>query len=427
MHQIDLLITNVRRVLTCAAPNGALRGAALALATTIDDAALAIDAGRLVAVGTAAELTAQYRAASTLDGAGMIALPGFVDPHTHVCYAGDRADEFALRIGGATYQELMAAGGGIMATVRATRAASLAELVAQTRPRLDAMLAHGTTTVEIKTGYGLTTQAEIAMLEAIAELQRTHPISIIPTWMGAHAIPAEYRGAADGYTNLVVDEMLPAVARWWAAQTVWDGALACDVFCEDGAFDLAQSRRILLRARELGFSTKLHVDEFAPLGGTPLAVELGSLSADHLVATTPEHIALLGASSTVAVALPGTPFGLGKHEWTPARALVAANGTLALATDCNPGTSICESMPFIIALACRYLRLTPIEAIHAATINAAHALGLAAEIGSLEIGKRADVILLDLPSEHHIGYRFGGNPVALVVKAGVVVADQRRV
>ncbi len=425
MITVDLLITNIRRLVTCAAPDGPLRGASLGAASGIADAALALAGGRIVAVGSAAALSGQYRAEQTLDGAGLIAIPGFVDPHTHCCYAGDRADEFALRIAGATYQELMAAGGGIMASVRATRAASVAELVAQTRPRLDRMLAHGTTTVEIKTGYGLTTAHEIAMLEAIAELERSHPLSIVPTFIGAHAIPAEYRGNAAGYTQLVIDEMLPAVAGWWAAQTVWREALACDVFCEEGAFDLGQSRQILARARELGFATKLHVDEFAPLGGTPLAVELGALSADHLVSTPPDHIALLAQSPTVAVALPGTPFGLGHHEFTPARAIVAAGGALALATDCNPGTSICESMPFIIALACRYLRLTPTEALHAATINAAYALGRAAEVGSLAVGKRADVTLLALPSEQHLGYRFGTNPVALVVKNGEIVADRR--
>jgi len=422
MHHADLLILNLRRVLTAASPDGGpLRGADLAQPAILLDAAVAVSGGRIAAIGPQDEITAAWSVAATIDGAGQVALPGWVDPHTHACYAGDRADEFAMRIAGATYQELMAAGGGIMSTVRATRAASRAELVAQTRARLDRMLAHGTTTVEIKTGYGLSTEHEIAMLEAIAELERTHPISIVPTFIGAHAIPAEFRGDPDGYTRLIVDEMLPAVAGWWRGQTAWSGALACDVFCEEGAFDLGQSRAILERARELGFSTKLHVDEFAPLGGTPLAVELGALSADHLVATPPEHVALLAGSATVAVSLPGTPFGLGKHDFAPMRAIVDAGGALALATDCNPGTSICESMPMMLALACRYGRLTPVEAIHAATINSAHALGLAGEVGSLEVGKRADLILLDVPSEQHAAYRFGTNPVSRVIKDGALV------
>lgn len=416
MH-VDLLITNIARLLTCAAPHGALRGTALREAQIIENAAIAIMDGRIVALGTTEHLH-DYTAITVFNATGLIAMPGFVDPHTHVCYAGDRADEFALRIAGATYQELMAAGGGIMSTVRATRAASRAELVAQTRTRLDRMLKHGTTTVEIKTGYGLDVAHEIAMLEALAELEQSHRISIVPTFIGAHAIPAEYRGNAEGYTQLVIDKMLPAVAEWWRTQTVWQEDLACDVFCEEGAFDLSQSRLILERAKELGFSTKLHVDEFAPLGGTPLAVELGSLSADHLVSTPPEHVEQLAQSNTVAVALPGTPFGLGHHHFTPARAIVDAGGALALATDCNPGTSICESMPFIIALACRYLRLTPTEAIHAATINAAHALNRAHEVGSLEVGKMADIVLFDLPSEQHVGYRFGTVQPYTVFKCG---------
>ncbi|HEY1015835.1 MAG TPA: imidazolonepropionase [Herpetosiphonaceae bacterium] len=425
MQSVDLLIANIGRLVTCAAPDGPLRGGSLATPEAFVGAAVAIRNGGIVAVGAEEELAGRFDAAQRFDAGGRLALPGFVDPHTHCCYAGDRADEFALRIGGATYQELMAMGGGIMSTVRQTRAAAREELVAQTRRRLDRMLAHGTTTVEVKTGYGLSTADELAMLEALAELERTHPISIVPTFIGAHAIPAEYRDNPGAYAELVIDEMLPAVAAWWAAQETWFIPLACDVFCETGAFDLEQSRRILERARELGFSAKLHVDEFDPLGGTPLAVELGALSADHLVSTPPEHIAALAASDTIGVALPGTPFGLGHRHFTPARALIDAGGALALASDCNPGTSICESLPFIIALACRYLRITPAEALHAATINAAYALGRAADVGSLEVGKQADLILLDLPGEQHLGYRFGTNPVACVFKGGKLLIDRR--
>ncbi len=422
---IDLLITNIRRLITCAAPAGPLRGSSLAAAHALDTAALAIDQGRIVAVGSSAELQASYSASAQIDASSYIAIPGFVDPHTHCCYAGDRADEFVRRIQGATYPQIMAEGGGIMSTVRATRAASVDALVAQTRARLDRMLAHGITTVEIKTGYGLSTEHELAMLDALAELERTHPISIVPTFLGAHAVPAEYRHDPAAYVDLVVDEMLPAVARWWTEQTVWDSPLACDVFCEAGVFDVEQSRRILAAAQALGMTSKLHVDEFEPLGGTPLAVELGALSADHLVATPPDHVHMLAHSATVAVALPGTPFGLGHTHFTPARALIDQGGALALATDCNPGTSVCESMPLIIALACRYLRITPVEALHAATINAAYALRQHAHIGSLEPGKAADVILLDLPNELHLGYRFGVNPVAAVIKDGQLVVDQR--
>jgi len=317
----------------------------------------------------------------------------------------------------------MEAGGGIMATVRATRQASVDELVAATRPRLDRMLAHGTTTVEVKTGYGLETDAEARLLEAIVTLDRSHPVTVVPTFLGAHAVPAAYRERPDAYVDLVVEEMLPAVAA--KARALGIDPPFCDVFCEEGAFDLRQTRRILEAAHALGFPLKVHVDEFEALGGTRLAVDLGAVSADHLVKTPPEEVAVLGASETVAVSLPCTPFGLGACEYTPARALLDADAALALASDCNPGTAWNESMPFVVALACRYLRLTPAQALVAATLNAAHALALGHRVGSLTPGYAADLVLLDAPDYRHLGYRFGTNPVAVVVKDGAVVVDRR--
>jgi len=344
-------------------------------------------------------------------------MPGFVDPHTHVVFAGDRANEFDQRIAGATYLEIMNAGGGIMSTVRATRAASRDELVDQTRARLDRMLAHGTTTAEAKTGYGSELTAELKMLDAIAQLEAEHPIDLVPTFLGAHAIPAEYKGREDTYTDLVVNEMLPAVSSF----TLHPSSLFCDVFCEDGAFTLAQARRILEKAKELGFALKIHVDEFGPLGGTRLGVELGAVSVDHVVTTPREEIELLGRSSTIAVSLPGTPFGLAHRDYTPARAILAAGGALALATDINPGTTWNESMQFIMALACRYLKLTPAQALAAATINAAHAIGRGGSIGSLEIGKQADVLIMDVHDYRSIGYRYGTNLVRSVIKRGKII------
>jgi imidazolonepropionase len=332
-------------------------------------------------------------------------------------WAGDRAAEFELRVRGATYMEIMAAGGGIMSTVRATRAASLDQLIVETRPRLDRMLVHGSTTVEAKTGYGLTTADELKMLAAIAALDASHPITLVPTFLGAHAIPTEYKDDPDGYVALVVEEMLPAVK----SQVSKPQAQFCDVFCEEGAFSLAQTRRILKAARALGFGLKVHADEFKPLGGTALAVELGAVSADHLVCTPAPEIELLGRSDTVAVALPPTPFGLAHHDYTPAQAILDTGGVLALATDCNPGTAWCESIPFVIALACRYLRLTPAQALVAATLNAAHAIGLGDNVGSLTVGRAADILVLDLPDYRHLGYRFGANPVETVVKGGQIV------
>jgi imidazolonepropionase len=321
-----------------------------------------------------------------------------------------------MRIAGASYMEIMAAGGGIMSTVHHTRAASLEDLVAQTLPRLERLLAHGTTTVEIKTGYGLATQDELKQLAAIRRLQDFSPVTLVPTFLGAHAVPTEFQGRTNQYVELVVDEMLPAMACAEGRPRF------CDVFCEEGAFSLAQSRRVLEAAKALGFALKIHVDEFKPLGGTRMAVELEATSADHLVCTPPDEIELLALSGTIAVTLPGTPFGLGHHDYTPARALIAAGGAVALATDCNPGTCWCESMQFIIALACRTMRLTPAEAISAATLNAAHALGLGNEVGSLEPGKRADLIVLAAPSYPYLGYRFGTNLVQVVVVGGQVIA-----
>jgi imidazolonepropionase len=415
----DLLITNAGQLLTVAqtAPHqgGPKRGSEMAELGLVSDGAVAIGEGRVLAVGHSRELQGSVRAGRVVDAGGRVVMPGFVDPHTHLVWAGARADEFGMRVAGASYMEIMAAGGGIMSTVRATRAASESDLVMATRPRLKRMLDHGTTTIEIKTGYGLNTQDELKQLAVVRSLQKESLATLVPTFMGAHAIPAEYRdevGDGSRYVDLVVEEMLPAVA------SLDEPPPFCDVFCEEGAFTVGQSRRVLEAAQSLGFGLKMHVDEFKPLGGTRLAVELGAISADHLVCTPAEEIELLAASNTIAVALPGTPFGLSQHAYTPARAIVDAGGAVALATDCNPGTCWCESMQFMIALACRYMGLTPAEAISAATINAAHAVGLGHEAGSLEPGKRADIIILDVASYQHLGYRFGTNLVDVVIVGG---------
>jgi imidazolonepropionase len=383
----------------------------------IENGAVAMRDGLVLMTGPTADVRAQVEAEQEVDASDRVVMPGFVDPHTHVVFAGQRADEFEQRVAGATYMEIMAAGGGIMSTVRATRQATTDDLVAQTLPRLEAMLAHGTTTVEAKTGYGLNVADELKMLEAIRRLDTVHPVDLVPTFLGAHAIPTEYQDRADAYTELVVEEMLPA----FVAYVEETPPLFCDVFCEDGAFSLAQSRRILERAQALGFGLKVHADEFKSLGGTALAVELGAVSADHLVCTSHEEIEVLARSETIAVALPGTPFGLAHHEYTPARAIIEAGGALALATDLNPGTCYCESMQLMIALACRYMRLTPAESIVAATVNSAHAVRLGQVVGSLEPGKQADLVILDVPTYQQLGYRFGSNLVQKVVKRGQVV------
>jgi imidazolonepropionase len=291
----------------------------------------------------------------------------------------------------------------------------------ETRPRLREMLAHGTTTAEAKTGYGLETQTELRMLQAFLYLDEEEPLEISPTLLGAHAIPPEYKDDPEGYTSLVCNQMLPAIRGWWDEHASGRSLPFVDVFCETGAFSLEQSRRILQTAKSLGFPLKIHADEFDNLGGASLAAELGAVSADHLVKTSPTDIAALSCSDTVAVALPCTPFGLAEHEYTPAQAILEAGGLLALATDLNPGTAWGGSMQFAIALACRYMRLTPAQAIVAATLNAAAAIRREGSIGSLEPGKQADLLILNVSDYRHLGYRFSTNLVQTVIKRGKVV------
>lgn len=426
----DLLVHSASQVLTL--QGGPQRGMHLGRLGLIEGGAVAVGGGEILAVGSSDELRAQYRAQRELDAAGNAVLPGFVDSHTHVVWIGDRAGEFELRIAGASYMEILAAGGGILSTVRHTRAASVEQLKAAARPRLRRMLAHGTTTAEVKTGYGLEPAAELRQLQAILELDAEGPLELVPSYLAAHAIPEEYLAEgpegpdrSDAYVELLCRQMLPGLRLWWEEHASDRPLPFVDAFCEAGAFDLAQTRHILESARELGFPLKLHADEFESLGGTALAVELGAASADHLVATPPEEIEALGGSNCAAVVLPCTPFGLGHAEHAPAREILRAGGILALATDLNPGTAWCESMQFVVALACRSLRLTPAQAVAAATVNAAFAMRRHDRLGSLEPGKQADLIVLNTPDYRHLGYRFGTNLVRTVVKGGRIVWEEK--
>ncbi|MBL8164984.1 MAG: imidazolonepropionase [Anaerolineae bacterium] len=416
-RHIDLLIHNIGQL--CTLRGGPQRGDQLGALGIIEHGAVAIDDGKIFDVGTSEQLHLRYDAARLIDAQGCAVVPGLVDPHTHLVWAGDRAAEFEMRLAGATYMEIMNAGGGINNTVQQVRAASLEQLIAETRPRLDRMLRLGTTTVEIKTGYGLDTPTELKQLEAIYRLAQSHPMTIVATFMGAHAIPPEFAGRTEAYVDYVVSEMIPAVAAFATQRGM--PLPFIDVFCEQGVFDVPQTERILRAGIAHGMRAKLHADEFAALGGTRLAVELGAVSVDHLVESTSEDITALGKGDTVAVALPGTPFGLAHSKYTPARAIIAAGGILAIATDCNPGTAWCESIPFIMALSCRMMGLTPAQALAAATINAACALGLADTHGSIEVGKQADLLILDAQDYRHLAYRFGGSSVKSVIKSGVVI------
>lgn len=422
MPQADLVIHSARQLVTCAS-SGPKRGAALAAAGLIENGALAVRDGRIAAVGPSADILREFSAPQQIDASGKVVCPGFVDPHTHAVFAGSRLDEFEMRLRGVPYLDILAAGGGILNTVRATRAASEIELTALALDRLDTMLRLGTTTIEIKTGYGLDTAAELKMLRVIARLAKTHPADIVPAFLGAHAVPPEYTGRAGEYAELVAREMLPLAAEWFAgSHFAQQGRHFCvDVFCEQGAFTLEQSRRVLEAGKALGLGVRAHVDEFTALGGVRMAVELGALTVDHLDVTAGDDLLALAASGTIGVLMPAVNFHLGTAHHANARALIEAGTAIALATDLNPGSAPCYSMPLVMALACRMYRMTPAEALNAATINAAYAAGMGDTVGSLEAGKQADVLILNAPDYRELAYWFGGNPVETVIKRGAVV------
>lgn len=425
--KVDLLIHSAAQLLTCAAPDGPLHGARQGAIGRIEDGAIAVDAGIITHVGPSAEVAAAVDARIVMNAQGRAVLPGFVDAHTHVVFAGDRVGEFEQRVQGTSYREIMAAGGGIMSTVRATREASLADLVAASRDRLNTMFTHGTTTAEVKTGYGLTADSELKMLAAIATLNTEHPVRLIPTFLGAHAIPDEYASDPDAFIDEVVDEMLPRIAVADAVlplgRRIEPAAAApivsfVDVFCDAGAFTLQQSRRVLERAQELGLALKIHADEFESLGGSGLAAELGAVSADHLAVTPVDEVDRLAGAGVVGVLLPGTTFGLASDHYADARTMIERGLPIALGTDINPGTSWCGSMAFMLVLATRYMGMTPAEALVAATINAAYASGVGSSVGSLEVGKSADILILSVADYRHLAYRIAENLVSTVIKAG---------
>ncbi|HSL18727.1 MAG TPA: imidazolonepropionase [Methylomirabilota bacterium] len=417
---MSLLVRGAAQVAT---PRGhaARRGAELGALEVVSGAVVRCDDGAISFVGPAAEHDRRFPPAdSVLEAGGGSVIPAFVDPHTHPVWAGSREDEFNRRLRGESYMDIARAGGGINATVRATRQAGFGELLDGALARLDTFLEHGTATIEAKSGYGLDLVTESRMLEVIAAAHRAHPVDLHPTCLAAHEVPPEHRDDPERWVAELVDEIHPSIARRGLAEAV-------DVFCEEGVFDLDQTRRLLADAPALGWKIHLHADELTPLGGAELAVGLGALSADHLVHVTDAGIVALAASDTVAVLLPGTSFFL-RSAYAPARRLVEAGCAVALATDCNPGSSPTQSMPAILALATLAMGLTVEEAVTAATLNAAAALGRADELGSLEEGKRADLVVLREPTYHHLVYHYGVNPIRHVVKNGeVVVRDGRRV
>jgi len=385
---------------------------------TREDAAVVVAGGEVAAVGPTDEVTDRYPPAEAdvaLDASGKAVIPGFVDAHTHALFAGDRADEFAAKLRGETYQEILAEGGGILRTVRAVREADPDELLANLLAELDTMLAHGTTTVEVKSGYGLDTETELRMLETIRRADETHPVDVVPTFMGAHAVP-EGRDAAE-YVDEVVDEQLPAVAEQGIAEF-------CDVFCEEDVFSVEESRRVLESGLTRGLTPKVHAEEFVRLGGARLAAEVGAASADHLLHATPEDAAALADADVTPVLLPGTAFSLGADYADP-EPFLDRESSVAVATDCNPNC-YSQSMPFAVALACTGMGMTPAEALVGGTRNGALALDRDGGLGSLREGTPGDLCVLDAPSHAHVPYNFGVNPVETVLKRGRIVAPADR-
>jgi len=406
---VDVVVHSAAEMLTFAGAEGPRRGEGMRDLGLRRDGALAAKGGKIVAVGATEEIRDRYRGRNEIDASGKTVLPAFVDPHTHPCFAGERYDEFEARCSGATYAEIASRGGGILRTVEATRRASREALAAALRARLDRFRALGTTLVEAKSGYGLSTEHETKSLEAIAEAARGHEVAVHPTFLGAHALPPEYRDDRRRYVRLLVEETLPAVA----ARKL---ALSCDVFCEPGlAFDRDESTEILRRGRDLGLALRVHADQLSDSGGAELAVSLGAASADHLEHVSDRGIEALAGSDTVAVLLPGVAFYLREARDAPARRLVDAGAIVALGTDFNPGSCPCASMTEILTLAGLRLGLRIAEALCAATVNAAHALGAGQERGRLVSGYRADLLVCDVPDHRALAAEFGRSLVETVL------------
>ncbi|QBP39749.1 imidazolonepropionase [Paenisporosarcina antarctica] len=412
-----LWIKNAAQLVTVAGENGPRRKKEMSELGIIENGSMWIENGEIIAMGTTSELEASFGAraheAEIVDATGRLVTPGLVDPHTHVAYGGSREREFEMRLEGSTYMEIMNAGGGIHATSRMTREATEDELVAQTTRRLDSFLQHGVTTVEGKSGYGLDLETELKQLRVMKRLNESHPIDLVPTFMGGHAVPVEYKGREEEYIDILVNEMLPRVAQ--------EGlAVFNDVFCEVGVFTPEQSERILEAGKKLGLVPKIHADEIKSYGGAELAAKVGAISAEHLLKASDEGVRLMAEAGVIACLLPATALYL-REEAAQGRAMIDAGVAVAISTDCNPGSSPTTSMPLVMNLACISMRLTPAEALVAATMNAACAIGMQGRVGSLEVGKQADLVMWNVSNYQELQYLFGVNHVGCVWKKGVQV------
>lgn len=384
----------------------------------INDGALAIKDGKIIFVGNTEELLKTVKIDEKtiqIDATNKLVTPGFVDPHVHLIFAGSRENELTMKLAGKTYLEILEAGGGILKTVRETRKATIEELVENGKSILDKMLKHGTTTVEAKSGYGLSTKDEIKSLEAVRALDEQHPIDLVPTFLGAHAIPPEFKGRTDEYVELVISEMLPKVAEKGLAEF-------CDVFCEKGMFSVDQTRKILLAAEKLGIKKIIHIDEIVDTNGAALAAEIKAVQTGHLLQSNDAGLKAMAKAGVIAILLPGTPFCLMMKDYAPARKMIEYGIPIAIATDLNPNCWT-ESMLMTIVLSCYNMKMSPAEALTAATINAACAIQRESEIGSLEVGKKADIAIFEVPNYYFLSYQFGINLVSKVIKNGKIVVE----
>ena len=412
----DIIIENASELATPqGGRQGPLVGKQMRVLRIVKDAAIAIEGGKIAAVGKTATVKSNFKAAETIDAKEKTLIPGFVDPHTHLVFAGSREKEFEMRLAGVSYMEIHRKGGGILKTVKETRRATEDELIHNCKRTLDIMLEHGTTTAEAKSGYGLTVKDEAKCLRVIQQVHKAHAVDLVPTFLGAHAIPPEYERNTQDYVNLVVERMIPSVASARLAEF-------CDVFCEDGVFTIEQARRILHAGVKHGLKPKLHADELTSFGGAELAAEVGAVSAEHLLYASEGGLRMMSERGVIAVLLPSASFTLMTQRYADARNMIELGVPIALGTDFNPSCWV-ESQQLVIAMACRQLMLTPAEALTASTLNAAHAVNRAAEVGSLEKGKKADVLILDSPNHSFLGYRFGTNLVSKVIKEGKLVVD----
>jgi imidazolonepropionase len=415
----DLLIVHASELVTLKGPRRARAKAEMSDLAIIRDGAVAVSGGVIVDVGRTDSILKEHGAGDVeiIDATDRTVLPGFVDPHTHLVYAGSREFELELKAKGKGYLEILQEGGGILRTVSDTRLASPGTLFKESAKRLESMISHGTTTVEAKSGYGLDRTVELRLLETARKLGDEYPVTIVPTYLGAHAVPPEFAGRTDGYVDFMISEVLPEVAKRKLAEF-------CDVFCEKGVFDVDQSRKVLLAAKSLGMKLKVHADEMHSTGGAELAAEVGAVSADHLARPSDDGIMALARKDIMGVLLPGTPYSSMSKEYADGRRLIDLGVPIALGTDLNPNCWN-ESMQFTISLACHKMRMTPAEAVTAATINAAAALGLDKKVGTIERGKRADLIVLDIPGHAHLPYKFGTNLCSWVVKDGKTVWERQ--